>query len=644
MAVNEATEDVYVVDTGNNRVEEFGPEGKYMAQFDGSETPAGSFVEPGAIAVDNSGGSSEGDLYVTDNGHSVVDVFSGEGKYLSQLTGTPAAFDSLYGVAVDTSGNLWVYAGTELGGGLGEIAEFSDTGSSLGIFSTEQSVPQGFGVVDEAALAVDSKDNVYIPVTGFRQVAKYSSSGTLLANLYRGGNFGYAVATDALTNNVFVVSDKILGGGIGIEEFGPFGEPFDEPVAEFATEGLTRSFGLAVDGRNGTVYASDREAGVVDVFEELVSPEVTSMPASNIGQTTASLDGSVNPEGKPITSCRFEYGLSKVSEHTVACAQTLPLSGSSPVDVTAEVSGLTDGGTYHYRLVAGNAHITATGGEETFAPLLVLAEIAEQEPVVSSLTRTTALVSGAIDPQELETAVYVQYGPSSSYEGEIDTIIGPGSAYAPAILPLTGLLAGVTSHYRIVATNQAGTTVGPEYTFTTAPATPPLVSTGPSSEVGQTIATITGTVNPNGIQTSYGFEIGTSTSYEGAKLFGNAGDSAGTETITVILAYLNPGTTYHYRILATNTDGTSYGQDEIFTTPGVSQSIVQPLSESLLAVPSIAFPTAPGKLGNATTKKLTNAQKLAKALKACEKQPKDRRAGCQKQAHKRYGPAAKKKR
>jgi hypothetical protein len=53
---------------------------------------------------------------------------------------------------------------------------------------------------------------------------------------------------------------------------------------------------------------------------------------------------------------------------------------------------------------------------------------------------------------------------------------------------------------------------------------------------------------------------------------------------------LQPGTTYYYRLVATNADGTTYGEDETFTTPGYLSPIIQPATPPLLAIPAIAFP------------------------------------------------------
>jgi hypothetical protein len=196
-----------------------------------------------------------------------------------------------------------------------------------------------------------------------------------------------------------------------------------------------------------------------------------------------------------------------------------------------------------------------------------------------------------------------------------------------------------------VATNQFGLQgIGNDATFTTAAAAPPLVSTGGGSNVSQNSATISGTVDPQGLQTSYGFEIGTEPGdYGPATGLGSIGAGTTEEAVSLALQDLQPGTTYYYRLVATNVDGTSYGQDETFTTPGYLNLIMQPATPPLLAIPNIAFPKE--EPGSTPSKPSTNAQKLAKALKQCRKKgSKAKRAGCERKARKRYGAVKKRTR
>src|ERR1700691_5722211 len=265
-------------------------------------------------------------------------------------------------------------------------------------------------------------------------------------------------------------------------------------------------------------------------------------------------------------------------------------------------------------------------------------------PSLSSITRTSALLSATIGSQSATTKWKLEYVPAAEYQpGAANPYAAGGSTalaqIAPAAqgtavgpLPLTGLLAGTTYDYRLVASNEVGSTYGPQHTFTTAAATPPIVTTGAAAEVAQTGVLLTGTVNTRELQTSYEFEVGTRTASEGATLFGNAG-SGGVEAVSASLQFLIPGVTYHYRLLASNEDGTTYGQDMTFTTPGVLQPISQPVAEAFVPSPTVQFPSVAGAIskpvgsGKSSKKKAkTKKKSKTKRKKKGGKQGKGRKA------------------
>jgi hypothetical protein len=93
----------------------------------------------------------------------------------------------------------------------------------------------------------------------------------------------------------------------------------------------------------------------------------------------------------------------------------------------------------------------------------------------------------------------------------------------------------------------------------------PDATTGPASAVTEQSATLTGSVNANGVPTSYWFEYGPTTAYGSATLATDAG-SGSAVAATATLGGLTPATTYHYRLLATNSGVTTKGADQTFTT------------------------------------------------------------------------------
>src|SRR5437764_15285427 len=97
-------------------------------------------------------------------------------------------------------------------------------------------------------------------------------------------------------------------------------------------------------------------------------------------------------------------------------------------------------------------------------------------------------------------------------------------------------------------------------------ASPPSVVTGAASNIGPTSVTVAGTVNPHGLATTYLFEYGKTTSYGSKTASKSAGSGTSSVAVSTTIASLSPGTTYHYRIVATSTAGTSKGADRTFTT------------------------------------------------------------------------------
>ena len=112
-------------------------------------------------------------------------------------------------------------------------------------------------------------------------------------------------------------------------------------------------------------------------------------------------------------------------------------------------------------------------------------------------------------------------------------------------------------------TDALGVHIGPN------PAIKPAVETKPAIEIQEKRATLNGMVNPNWAQTSYRFEYGTTTGYGSSVPVpeGNAGAGTSSVWMSAVASDLQPSTEYHYRIVATNAGGTSFGADQTFETP-----------------------------------------------------------------------------
>jgi hypothetical protein len=99
-----------------------------------------------------------------------------------------------------------------------------------------------------------------------------------------------------------------------------------------------------------------------------------------------------------------------------------------------------------------------------------------------------------------------------------------------------------------------------------ASAAAPSAITGPVTTYGPTSATVGGTVNPNGEATTWHVEYGKTTTYGTDTASVSAGSGTANTSVTATLTNLEPGTTYHYRLVATNSAGTTYGADATFAT------------------------------------------------------------------------------
>ncbi len=111
-------------------------------------------------------------------------------------------------------------------------------------------------------------------------------------------------------------------------------------------------------------------------------------------------------------------------------------------------------------------------------------------------------------------------------------------------------------------------------------ASAPGVSTGSASSITFSSAILSGSVNPNGQITNYVFQYGTTSGYGGQTPLAPAGNGTISIKLTQGVAGLQPGTTYHYRIVAASSAGTSNGKDRTFKTASI------PLSVQIAGIPN----------------------------------------------------------
>jgi RHS repeat-associated protein len=187
----------------------------------------------------------------------------------------------------------------------------------------------------------------------------------------------------------------------------------------------------------------------------------------------------------------------------------------------------------------------------------------------TSVGETGATLKSQVNPHGYATTYQFEYGTTTSYGTKAPVTaesVGSGKTNVALSKAISGLKGSTTYHYRVSATNTYGTSVGVDKSFTTPKL--PSVTTEAASAITGTEATLKAIINPNGSVTTYQFEYGPTTSY-GMKVPISPG-SAGLGTIALpfsnAVSGLKEGTTYHYRVVASNEGGTAVGADKSLTT------------------------------------------------------------------------------
>ena len=205
--------------------------------------------------------------------------------------------------------------------------------------------------------------------------------------------------------------------------------------------------------------------------------------------------------------------------------------------------------------------------------------------ITSNVTESSATLYGYVNPNGQATSYAFQYGTSTSYGKQ--TSLAPAGSGTTSIRfdeGISGLAAHTTYHYRIIATSSAGNSEGQDQTFTTpaAPVKPPpprpkplapAVSTGGSSGVSYSTATLYGYVDPRGQDTDYAFQYGTSAAYGSQTPLAAAGSGNSSARVSQGVVGLRPFTLYHYRIIAISSAGRALGSDHTFKTKKIPLSL-----------------------------------------------------------------------
>lgn len=527
IAVNQSTGHVYVFDRGNERVQEFDLGGGFVRAW-GWDVVDG-VANPGAPGdVDSS--SFE---VCTVASTCKAGVASSVNAPVGQFGANTAANGP--GVAVHpTTGDVFVWdAGNR------RVQQFTQTGARVRAW--------GWGVASGVAQFQACETTCSTTGTAGSENGRFANASS------NGGR----LAVDS--NGIVYVGDPSAAAAVGgANRVVRFDSDLAPGAAGDATAALHAPIGccaptagapLVIGATLGLKIDSDTDGGGVDE-ERLV---VLRRNPSGGATTVQELDIPAVP-----------------SDSITASFQDSPLGSLSGVNGFGVNGRL---GLYYVAFgqatFGGNAiqHGLAVVAEP--GPGVFSAAVASPDPVGSS----TATGRGEVNPDG-GTATYVfevaKGGGGFNPVGEAR--YASGTLPVSVSTPLTGLDPNTLYRIRLRATKVTGpatanTATSGELVFVTAPAAP-AVETVTASDVSDTEALLVGRVNPNGSETSYRFQYGTTASYGNSAPdpAGSAGSATGEQLVSARLTQLIPGQGYHYRLCATNSQGTICGSDRSFTT------------------------------------------------------------------------------
>lgn len=195
------------------------------------------------------------------------------------------------------------------------------------------------------------------------------------------------------------------------------------------------------------------------------TPTPTTSVATNINATSATLNGIVNANYLS-TIVTFEYGTTTSYGSTATPSQS-PINGNSSSSVSADITGLTAGTSYHFRLKASNTLGTTYSPDMTFVTLgqPPTATVAD----ATNLSGTSATLNGSVNANYLSSVISFEYGTTTSYGNTVTANPSPfsGNLNISVSASISGLLPSTTYHFRTKATNSLGTSYSADMTFMT---------------------------------------------------------------------------------------------------------------------------------------------------------------------------------
>lgn len=196
------------------------------------------------------------------------------------------------------------------------------------------------------------------------------------------------------------------------------------------------------------------------------APTVTTLSATNVTATSATLRATVNPNGL-LTAYLFQFG-ETTSYDEYSSGGSIEAGSFSSQTVYITVTGLTPSTTYHYRAKAGNMSGMQYGADKTFTTLPEAGPPTATTYAATGITENQATLRGFVEPNGSNTAWRFEYGVTSNYGEETSAAMAYASGGSKTVAStLVNLTPGTTYHYRLVTANSNGYDYGSDRTFTT---------------------------------------------------------------------------------------------------------------------------------------------------------------------------------
>ncbi|HMJ95943.1 MAG TPA: hypothetical protein VK486_08820 [Thermoleophilaceae bacterium] len=552
-ALSPGTDDIYVVDDNNHRVQRFdsAPPYAFEAKFGGLGSAGGQFDNPQGIAINQSTGA----LYVRDRDNRRVQQFTADGTFVRAWGWDVVATGPGDDVTAPVNEfEICVPAN-------GDTCKTGTSGAAGGQFATSTSLGGGIAVAPATG-------DVFVGDPTNRRVQQFESDGDFV-RLWGWDVVSTTQAGDLGTNNFEVCQSTATG-------VCKAGAPADPSTAN-GQFSANQPLHLAVDS-GGVVYASDTTPSRVMRFDstqaapqDLLETPI-GVPPLGSGATTSM---EVDPSTDHVLISRGTANVLEVDTTPLRVVDT-HLTGT-----TIGTTGIGIDTSDDEILVASTSSFQGTAQHRVY----VLDEPPTEAVIepVTDITTNSAVFHGTVDPNDGTedpggaTTARFEYTSDPVSDPDPDWTrapasnidVGQGVDPVPVSVEAGPLETGTEYRVRLVALRGlplGGSTRSGEQVFSTEAARPTIESSGATP--GTTTATLRGRINPQGQQTTYRFEYGLTTGYGNAVPVpdGDAGSGRTVQPVEESVSGLEPNTTYHFQLVAANATGETQGLDGTFTT------------------------------------------------------------------------------